>query len=93
MIFTKNDANVLIGKLGAKFVRGNKHDLYGIMHEGKRVARISVRRSSHEVGHGFLPEGLNITRPQTKEIIACRIDRAEYLNILKANGALGDKES
>ena len=88
MSFTKKDAEVIITKLKAKPCRSSSHKLYVVIYEGKKVGRISVRHSSHEVGHDYLPEGLFITRPQAKQIIACHMDREGYLAALEKNGNL-----
>ena len=88
MSFTKKDAEVIIAKLKAKPWRSGSHKLYVVIYEGKKVGRISVRHSSHGVGHDYLHEGLFITRPQTKQIIACHMDREGYLAALEKNGNL-----
>ena len=86
MKFIKSDALTIANKLGAQASQRRRHEQWLVKHNGRTVARISVRRASQEVGHDFIPENLHITRPQTRKLIECSLNKESYFSLLAQAG-------
>lgn len=94
-IITKELAEKIVHKLAAKKSpsrgRNTSHDLYDFEHDGVLIAQLSIRRGSDkDKGHDHLSKDLYLTSGQAKRLGQCPLSLAEYLEILREKGLLGD---
>jgi hypothetical protein len=64
------------------------HDVYAIRHGGQVVGKISVRRSSKEVGHDYIPGEINVNMHFAKEIGSCHKSFDDYIECLRSKGQI-----
>lgn len=64
------------------------HDVYAIRHGGQVVGRISIRRSSKEVGHDYIPGEINVSMHFAKEIGSCQKNLSDYIECLRGKGQI-----
>jgi hypothetical protein len=67
------------------------HDVYSIRHEGQVVGKISIRRSSKEVGHDYIPREINVPMRFAKEIGVCHKNLDDYIECLRGKGLIATK--
>lgn len=67
------------------------HDVYPIRYDGQVVGKISIRRSSKEVGHDYIPREINVTMGFAKEIGLCRKYFDDYIECLRSKGLIANK--
>lgn len=84
----------LAEKICEKLCRGEKpktssgHDVYAIRHAGQVVGRVSIRRSSKEVGHDYIPREINVSMRFAKEVGTCTKDLPDYIECLRKKGMI-----
>jgi hypothetical protein len=88
-----NHAERIAIKLGAKSEEGRRHGHVYITYKGKDVATYGIRRSSHEVGHDYIPRQIFITMRQAMDLARCPMSADQYFDILKMHGHLPSEES
>ena len=94
-IITKELAEKIVAKLkGVKISSKNKaHDEYAVIHDGRIIAIISIRRGSNkEAGHDYVPNELQIGPAKARLLGQCPMRRNEYIQSLRERGLLEDDE-
>jgi hypothetical protein len=76
----------LCGSEKAKTTSG--HDVYAIRYAGQVVGKVSLRRSSKEKGHDYIPKEINVSMHFTKEIGICHKDFDDYIDCLRSKGMI-----
>jgi hypothetical protein len=87
-MLNKTHALIIAKKLGAEIAKkANNHDIAKVFHNGKFIAKFGIRRGSRkDQGHGHIPRELKTSPHICKEMADCRIQRDEWLQILRDNG-------
>jgi hypothetical protein len=67
------------------------HDVYPIRLDGLVVGRVSIRRSSKEVGHDYIPGDINVSMRFAKEIGTCHKNLDDYIECLRDKGLIAEK--
>lgn len=88
MAFTQKDARAIATKLDAEIKHSPKHDQVLIRYNGRLVARFGIRRSSHAVGHDYIPRQIYVTRKQALDLVNCPLSKEGYFAILREQGKL-----
>lgn len=84
----------LAEKIRDKLCHGEKpktagaHDVYAIRHAGQVVGRVSIRRSSKQIGHDYIPREINVSMRFAKEIGICTKNLADYIECLRSKGLI-----
>jgi len=92
-VFTQKHAQFIAKKLGCSFREGKAHQYADLFEQGKLIASFGIRRSSKEVGHGYIPRDLNITQKQCRDLHACTFSKEEYLEVLREKNLLSGPSS
>jgi hypothetical protein len=87
-IFSADHAEKIAKKLTKGIDGGRRHDHVYVLWRGMEIANYGIRRSSHEVGHDFIPKQLHIQTRQAMNLAQCPLSREEYFNILRIHGNL-----
>jgi len=87
-MLNKTHALIIAKKLEAEIAKKtNNHDIAKVFHNGKLIAKFGIRRGSRkDQGHGHIPRELHTSPHVCKEMADCRIQRKEWLEILRENG-------
>ena len=87
-MLTKDHAEKIARKLGAKIVRSKRnHDLAIISHEGLIIASFGIRRSSRrDKGHDHIPRNLRFAPHQCIGLANCPVSKDDWLNHMRTLG-------
>jgi len=85
---TADDGEKIADKLVGPPQGGRKHDHVYVKWRGRVVAFYGIRRSSHEVGHDFIPRQLHVTMHQAIGLKRCPVSKDDYFNILRMHNHL-----
>lgn len=86
-MLNKTHALIIAKKLEAEIAKKtNNHDIAKVFHNGKLIAKFGIRGSRKDQGHGHIPRELHTSPHVCKEMADCRIQRKEWLEILRENG-------
>jgi hypothetical protein len=70
----------------------NDHHFYFLYHNGKKtVVRTKISHGEREISDkncGHMARQMQITTPQFKEFVDCKIENKDYVDILIKNGVL-----
>ena len=91
MPLTQHDARAIATKLKAEIQKNRKHDQAIVRYDGRIVARYGIRRASQEVGHGYIPGQLHISRQQALALAQCSLDRDGYFALLREQDLLSEE--
>jgi len=86
---TKEHAKAIVNKLRAKKAPGKQkaHDLMLVIHEGRIIATISIRRGSQkDSGHDHIPRDLHVSPNFAKGLAQCPKSRADWIAEMAKQG-------
>jgi hypothetical protein len=89
-MITREQGEKIASKLGAKSRAGRKHDLQLIYYSGILIAQFGLRRSSHTVGHDYIPRQLHISPKECQDLINCPMSKDAYFEVLRGKRLLPD---
>ena len=88
-MLTKDDAEAIAKKLGARIKNAKAHDIAVIEYEGKRITQFGIRRGSRrDQSHAHLPGSLFMKPHDVKEMAICNISYDEWVSLLKEKGLI-----
>jgi hypothetical protein len=85
---TTEHADKIANKLVGPPEGGRKHEHVYVKWRGRIVASYGIRRSSHQVGHDFIPRQIFVTTHQAIDLARCPLSREDYFAILQLHGHL-----
>ena len=88
-IITKELAEKIADKLGAKMVWAKAHDMAHIYHGALLVAVFGIRRSSmKDTGHDYVPEAIHLTTGKAKRLGQCPMSKAQWIEEMMQKGII-----
>lgn len=87
-MLNKTHALRIADKLEATITKKtNAHDIAKVFHNGRLLAKFGIRRGSKkDQGHGHIPKELYMSPHDCMELAICRIQREEWLQMLRDQG-------
>ncbi|WP_367875087.1 hypothetical protein [Luteolibacter sp. Populi] len=88
-IITKQHAEKIAKKLGAKYFEGKAHTIAQIFEDGVLVAEFGIRRGSQrDQGHDHVQSDLYLNGNNAKLLANCPLTRAKWVEIMKEKGVI-----
>ncbi len=90
-VITKELGLKIVKKLEGKAINtaSSAHDIYGIYHETRLVARIGIRRGSEkDKGHDHIPGDIMVGPRFAKDLANCPKSREDWIQALRERGQI-----
>lgn len=88
-MLTKDDAQAIADKLGARIKTAKAHDIAIIEYDGKRITQFGIRRGSRrDQSHNHLPGSLFIGPHAVKELAICTMSYDDWIQVMKEKGLI-----
>lgn len=88
-MFVQEDAWAIQKKLGAEVEKGSRnHTMIRFRVNGVIACQFGIRRSSKDVGHGYIPKEMKISQKECREFRQCTMSVDTYITILREKGVL-----